>query len=58
MSSLDFVRTELVRRGGREFKVIAAATGVKRCTLWRIAVGRTTNPRHDTVEQLRKYLAQ
>ena len=58
MDAVEFVKTGLTGRSWTELKAIAAEVGVPAHTIRNIATGHTNNPRHNTIEPLRAYLAR
>lgn len=58
MDTVSFVRERLSAMGWKQYRAIFEATGVPRHTIRNIAIGKTQNPRHNTLEALRVYLEQ
>jgi len=58
MDAVEFVKTSLAGRSWTELRAISAEVGVPAHTIRRIALGRTNNPRHNTIEPLRAYLVR
>lgn len=56
MDTITHVRERLALLRWRDFREISRVTGIPVHTIRNVAIGKTRNPRHNTIEPLREYL--